>query len=195
MIVECLTFFKKHSSNYEILFFRLCPLIAKMELLKSENDEFHEACLRGDLDKVTHLLSRKEEIVVKLLDKKFALESAVWHGYPQIVELLLRIGVNVNQRGRLIGFRPLHLACAKQGNLTIAKILLDNGADINATVKIFKETALHYAVLHQKTSITKLLLKNGCKTNVRNHDGLTTLEIALDKGFVGIVKLMAFHNK
>ena len=171
-----------------------------MDMLKSENDEnvtmeFYEACLRGDLDKVTNLLSRKEDIDVKQLDKRYMLEKAVRYGYPEIVELLLRIGVNVNHKNRSYGFSPLHLACSKNGNLIIANILLDNGANIDATVKIFNETALHFTVLHQKTSITKLLLKNGCKTNVRDHKGLTALERALEKGFVGIVKLIAFHNK
>ena len=171
-----------------------------MELLKPENENnvtfvFHEVCIRGNIDKITNLTKRKEEIDVKQLDKKHTLKRTVQNEDSGIVQSLLRIGVNVNQKHSPTGIRPLHYACAAWGNLAIAKILLDNGADINATVKIFKETALHYAVLHQKTSITKLLLKNGCKTNVRNHDGLTTLEIALDKGFVGIVKLMAFHNK
>ena len=55
-----------------------------MDLLKSENDEnvtfeFSEACIRGDLDKVTNLLSRKEEIDVKQLDKYFTLQRVVMH--------------------------------------------------------------------------------------------------------------------
>ena len=171
-----------------------------MILLKPEDEEnvtleFHEACNKGDIDKVVNFMKRKEEINVKELDKKYTLERAVRYRYPEIVELLLRIGVNVNHKNRSYGFSPLHLACAKNGNLIIANILLDNGANINATVKIFNETALHFTVLHQKTSITKLLLKNGCKTNVRDHKGLTALERALEKGFVGIVKLFAFLEK
>ena len=157
-----------------------------MDLLKSENDEnitleFHEACKRGDVAKATNLLQRKEEIDVKQLDKNHTLERAVMYGDLEIVKLLLKIGVNVNQKDRFFGFRPLHLVCAKDGNLTIAKVLLENGADMDAIVKIFNQTALHYTVLHQKTSITKLLLKYGCKTSIRNHRGLTALELAMKK--------------
>ena len=94
-----------------------------------------------------------------------------------------------------MGIRPLHCACAAWGNLAIAKILLDNGADINATSECSIQTALHFAVLNKRTSITKLLLENGCKTEIRTQQGLTGLEIALVNGFVGIVKLFAFHNK
>ena len=77
----------------------------------------------------------------------------------------------------------------------IAKILLENGADINAIDKLCNQTPLHFTVLHQKTSIIELLLKNGCKTNLRNHKGLTGLELAMKEGYVDIVKLFAFHNK
>ena len=95
-----------------------------------------------------------------------------------------------------MGIRPLHLACARCGNLAIAKTLLDYGADINATTYgCIIQTALHFAVFNKKTSITKLLLENGCKTEIRTQQGLTGLEIALVNGFVGIVKLFAFHTK
>ena len=159
--------------------------------------EFHEACKRGDLDKVTNLLSRKEEIDVKQLDIKSTLQYAAKNGHLEIVELLLRIGVNVNQKDSTIfGIRPLHCACAS-GNVKIAKMLLDNGADIDPIIKFLDKTALHFAVSNKKTStsIVKLLLENGCKTMFRNHEDLTALETALDKGYVGIVKLFAFHNK
>ena len=139
-------------------------------------------------------MKRKEEIDMKKLDKNHTLGRAVIFGDSEIVKLLLKIGVYVNQKEILFGFRPLHWASAK-GNLTIAKILLENGADINAIDKIFNQTALHFSVLHHKTSIIKLLLKNGCKTNVRNHIGLTALECAMQDGYVDIVKLIAFHNK
>ena len=171
-----------------------------MELLKSENEnnvtfEFHEACIRGNIDKITNILQRKEEIDVVQLDKQFTLKRAVQNGDSGIVQLLLRIGVNVNQKDKFYGIRPLHCACAAWGNLAIAKILLDNGADINATDEYFNRTAVHFAVLNKRTSITKLVLENGCKTEIRTHEGLTGLEMALKKGFVDIVKMFAFHNK
>ena len=88
-----------------------------MELLKSDNEinitlEFHEACKKGDIDKVTKILQRKEEIDVVQLDKQFTLKRAVQNGDSGIVQLLLRIGVNVNQKDRFYGIRPLHCACA-----------------------------------------------------------------------------------
>ena len=156
--------------------------------------EFHDACLRGDLDKVTNLLSRKEEIDVKLLDKTFVLESVVMNGNSEIVQLLSRIGVNVNQKDYLFGLSSLYYACAL-GNLKIAKILIENRADINASIKFSNRTSLHIASQYKNPEIVKLLLENGCKTEIRTQEGFTALEIALKKGFIGIVQVFAFHNK
>ena len=156
---------------------------------------FIQACLKGDLNTLNNLLRRKEEIDVKQLDKYPLLKITVRKGHLDIARLLIGVGVNVNQtQPNSVG--PLHVAC-RLGNLPIAELLLENGADIDAIVEClsWKWAPLNIAVLMKKTSITKLLLKNGCKTNVRNHEGLTGLELALKKGFVGIAKLIAFHNK
>ena len=90
-----------------------------MELLKPENEnnvtfEFHEACIRGNIDKITNLMKRKEEIDVKQLDKKHTLKRTVQNEDSGIVQSLLRIGVNVNQKHSPTGIRPLHYACAAQ---------------------------------------------------------------------------------
>ena len=171
-----------------------------MELLKLENEnnvtfEFHEACNRGDIDKVVNLMKRKKEINVKELDKRYTLERAVRYEYPKIVELLLRVGVNVNQKEELMGIRPLHCACAIEGNLAIAEILLENGADIDAILKVIYRSPLHVAVSKRNTSIVKLLWKNGCKTHVRDFEGMIALEMAMKERYIDIVKLLAFHNK
>ena len=91
---------------------------------------------------------------------------------------------------------PLHLAC-ELGNLPIAELLLENGADIDAIVEglNWKWTPLNIAVWIKNTSITKLLLKNGCKINVRNHEGQTVLEMAMKEGYLDGVKQLAFNDQ
>ena len=168
-----------------------------MDLQKPDNDEnvtleFHEACKRGDLNNVTNLLQRKEEIDVKQLDTNYTLETAVKDGYSVIVELLLKIGVNANQKHS--GLRPLHYAC-DIGNLKIVEILLENGADIDAIVEGGNQTPLDIAVWREKTLITRLLLENGCKTNIRDSKGQTALECALKEGYLDGVKQLAFNDQ
>ena len=168
-----------------------------MDLLKSENDknvtvEFHEACLTGDIKKVKSLLSEKEKINVHRLDENLTLFHVVRKGNADIVKILLSLGINVNEKG--IGFTLLHVAC-EEGNLPIAEILLENGADIDAIDVVLKWTSLDIAVWKENTSIVKLLLKNGCKTHVRDFEGMTALEMAMKEHYIDVVKLFAFHNK
>ena len=166
----------------------------QLKMTGNVTTEFRLACYYGDLEKLTNLLRRKEEIDAKQLDRCPLLVTAVIKGQLEIVRLLLKIGVNVNQSDSFLRSRPLHFAC-REGNLSIVELLLENGADIDAIVERLNCTALDIAVLHKKTSITKLLLKNGCKTNVRNHKGQTALELALNKGYLDGVKQLAFNDE
>ena len=169
-----------------------------MDLLMSENDknvsmEFHEACMTGDAKKVRFLLSKKEKINVNRLDEKVTLSQHVEiKANADIVYILLSLGVNVNEKG--IGFTSLHVACHK-GNLYIAEILLENGADIDAIVDSSNRTPLHIAIWNKNTSITKLLLKNGCKTNIRDFKGQTAFEFTLIEGYLDGVKQIAFNDQ
>ena len=96
--------------------------------------EFIHACLTGDLDTLNNLMRRKEEIDVKQLDKCPLLKISVRKGHLDIVRILIRVGVNVNTTHPITGIGPLHLAC-RLGNLPIAELLVENGADIDAIVK------------------------------------------------------------
>ena len=148
----------------------------------------------GDIKKVRFLLSKKEKIYVNRLDEEDTLSEVVKRRNADIVKILLSLGVNVNEQG-LDSFTPLHWACARADNLTVAKILIQNGANIDAIVTGLKQSPLYFASEYGNVGAVKLLLENGCKTGVRNYKGMTALEIAMQKDFVDILKLFAFHEK
>ena len=52
--------------------------------------------------------------------------------HEEIVKLLLKIGVNVNQQDTN-NETPLHWACVSSASLTITKLLLENGACTQTT--------------------------------------------------------------
>ena len=161
---------------------------------KSITSQFRDACEAGNLKKVKSILARSKKISVKYLNLMYTLNLAVMDGYSNIVKILVDMGVNVNKGDSYYGSKPLHNACRK-GCMEIAQILLENGADIDTTENFSKLTPLHYAAGKQSTEITKLLLQNGCKTYIRNRQNMTALELAMDRGYIDVVKVIAFHNK
>ena len=105
---------------------------------------------------------------------------------PTMVRMLLDHGLDPN-RPDWLGKTFLH-ACAENGDTTVAKVLLDAGADINARETEFKGTPLAAAVRHQpscrdqqrssllrrKQRMVKFLLTHGAATNLTEDESWAT---------------------
>ncbi|MGW8283955.1 MAG: ankyrin repeat domain-containing protein, partial [Gemmatimonadota bacterium] len=73
------------------------------------------------------------------------------------------------------GRTPLHYA-ASRGHAAVAGLLLDSGADIDATEED-GETPLHFAAWRSETGTGALLIERGADLEIRNHWGRTPLLI------------------
>ncbi|KAJ1694083.1 hypothetical protein LUZ63_010781 [Rhynchospora breviuscula] len=80
------------------------------------------------------------------------------------------------------GCSLLHLAC-QNGYATMAELLLQFGADINAQ-DFHGRTALHHTVLIENDELAKYLLKRGARTTITDGGGLTALERRMDLGAI-----------
>ena len=78
---------------------------------------------------------------------------------------------------------------AIQGQFHVAKILLQNGADVNAKNN-YHRTPLHLAVFHGHSKIAKLLLQNGALVNAKCKAGETPLHFAAYKGYSEVVEIL-----
>lgn len=76
---------------------------------------------------------------------------------------------------------------AKQKCITIAKMLIDCGIDMNAAYS--DETALHMSLLHND-EITKYLILKGTDVNNKNKQGQTILHQAIKFNKREIIKLL-----
>ena len=115
-----------------------------------------------------------------------------------LIQRLIEMGSDINSQG-FNGLTPLHRA-ASSGDLKIAKLLTDNGADPNAYdnyrgnigVGGFSGTVLQMAIIFsdRKEEMAKLIVESGAKLNKRDRSGNTELHLASLKGYADLTRLL-----
>ena len=123
------------------------------------------------------------------------LAATVWMEGPEgealqkTAEQLIQCGADVNARtAGQAGVSPLHCA-AIVGNLALAALLLDRGADINARDgRGF--TPLHAAVGGGQMDVIRLLLDRGACVLAASQTGLAVLHRAAGVGLLEAMKLL-----
>ena len=121
-----------------------------------------------------------------------------------ILKFCIKIGVvNVNYIPWTLNLTLLHLA-AGEGCHKIVKMLIDNGADVNA-MNSWNETPLNYVVSHLKNSpditdeeaileVIKILCKNGANVNAKNDHDCSPVDIALEHEDYKLLHLLIPFN-
>ena len=104
------------------------------------------------LDKTDELLQLAKESVAA--DREIALVAAAFYGKAEMLQFLIKLGVNVNARlDASSGFHEhataLHQAVFS-GSLDAVKVLVESGADTNAMDRIFNGTPMDWARHMQK---------------------------------------------
>lgn len=125
---------------------------------------------------------------VLIPDKETIMAMATTTGNVTVIQLLLRLGsVNLSQPDGY-GFKPLEWASIK-GQVDIAKLLLDGGADPGSLTKV-NDTALHWAARTGHSEFVRLLLSLGADLEARNKYGSTALHEAAYYGHLEACTLL-----
>ena len=113
----------------------------------------------------------------------------------ELAQVLLRNGSSVNLRGDSGNF-PLHSAVDYM-DLEMIQVLVDYGAGVNIRNQ-WDDTPLGYALWNcsQPTNprVVRWLLNHGADPNVRDHNGETSLHLALKSGMIEIVRVLVEHG-
>ena len=109
--------------------------------------------------------------------------DAVSNGSLDKVKALLLSGEDVNQKDDLYGTTALHAAAAKN-KVEIAKLLIENNAEIDAEDYNGK-TPLHTAAENGSPLVTKILLSNGADKSHKDITGKTPLILAYENSRFG----------
>ncbi|MFA5105130.1 MAG: ankyrin repeat domain-containing protein [Candidatus Margulisiibacteriota bacterium] len=93
---------------------------------------------------------------------------------------LIKAGCNVNMQDKKGSTALMHAVFA--GRADVVSILLDNGADPNKQ-DVHGDTALIYAAFFSKNEeIAQLLVMHGARTDTKNNNNETALQVAKSKG-------------
>jgi ankyrin repeat protein len=88
------------------------------------------------------------------------------------------------------GWTPLHLA-AFFGQTEAARVLLDQGAEVNArSTNAMENMPLHAAAAGHHIEVVKLLIDRGAPVNARQHGGWTPLHSAAQVGDLEMAKAL-----
>lgn len=101
-----------------------------------------------------------------------------------VMAALLERGVNVNAANNK-GMRPLHYAAQYWSG--IVKELLAAGAEIDAQDNE-GNTALIYACDSGNEKLARLLVRKGADFNIKNNDGKSAVDIAVEKGLSDVLE-------
>ncbi len=107
----------------------------------------------------------------------------------EITKLLVARGADVALNNGPCGRAPLHMAVREGSPMEIVKLLLENGADVNA-LDGNRATPLHEACWHRDRAMAAFLIERGAELEVKDIQGRTPLSVARREEEQAIVKLL-----
>lgn len=148
----------------------------------------HEAAALGDLQTLRVLARWPETISSYSPDGWTPLHLAAAFGGAEATALLLEHGVDPNQRSRnAMTNCPLHACVALSRDTHIAKLLIDKGANVNATQQ-GGFTALHASAFSGDLPMVRLLIDADATLDLKTDDGQTPLDLAREKKHEPVIK-------
>ena len=128
------------------------------------------------------------EMVSLLLDSGATFEIGVFHTAiaqsnddTEIVQAFIDHGADINQKADIGNGHTALMFAAEFGHMEVGKLLLANGADIDAGDN-FNDHALNVAAYHGQLEFAKMLVEMGAELNVQGYAGQTALGHAISQG-------------
>jgi len=145
------------------------------------------AAIGGSAEQVNLLLDKGANVNARKDDGWSALDFAISQSRREVAQLLLKRGAKTDEVSNKVV--PLVLA-ASGFDVGMVKLLLDNGANINAKDSKGNTALRNASGGNERIEIVKLLLERGADINATNNDGRTALLEAIELGNKSVVRLL-----
>ena len=144
----------------------------------TKNARLLEAVKKNDLDGVKKWLEKGASPDTYGDAKGYVLEIALKKNYAEIAAILLKAGANEHTA---LGSEWTALTqTIAGGKYDCVEALIDAGQDLNKK-NAYGDTPLHVSLKWGYISITKLLAQKGARTDIPDMQGVTAMELALQK--------------
>src|SRR6516164_7887798 len=178
----------ERQARMPLLLLLCCALLLAAGLFAAGSD-VADAAMKGNREAVRSLLDRKADVNAPQLDGTTALHWAVEADDLDLADLLIRRGANVSAPNR-DGATPLLLASVN-GKAAMIEKLLQAGADPNAALSRYRDTALMLAARTGNTDAIKVLLDHGAQVNKQETwGGTSALMWAVSERHPAVVKML-----
>jgi len=165
-------------------------ITAMLRTSAGELDVFEAAAL-GDCERLDAIVAGDAmQVWAVSADGWAPLHLAAAFAGPDAVKLLLGHGAHAHQVSRNPQRnQPLHAAVALGDSEETVRLLLEAGADVNAT-QAGGFTALHQAASAGKLEIIAVLLENGARRDARCDQGKLPSDYARERGHTTVAELL-----
>ncbi|CAG8523525.1 6469_t:CDS:2 [Ambispora gerdemannii] len=129
------------------------------------------------------------------LDFSKSIHQACLQGdYSKVKALITKKGASVVNERDAAGYTPLHYG-ARNGHEEICRLLLEKGANPNATTPELLSTPLCRAAVGNHIKVVTLLLRHGANPKLVDSDGQSPLHKACGNSSIAVAKLLIEQDK
>lgn len=150
-----------------------------------------DAIKGGHLNKVRDLLEKNPEMLTWITPFGTWLHVATAHGHLEIVQYLIRTGIDVNAQGGTFSTNALERAAAK-GHTDIAKYLINHNIEIDISEP--DRNPLFAAIYNGHFEMVKLLVENHINISItysgENTKEMDAYEFAIERGRIEIAEYL-----
>lgn len=138
------------------------------------------ACFGGHLKVAHQLFEHGASVDTRDKGGSCCIHWAVDGGKTGCIQWLLDNGINVDVEDDS-GCSPLIRLASMNGSVDVARILVENGADVNKVDK-FRKSSLMAAAVNGNLALVELLVENGANLHAENEYGKTAVDFAKSFG-------------